>query len=1045
MQAGSTISLSGSNGMSNISPSSISITSANASSGSRTVNFNYSALSSGSRDLTLTAEGTDRNGDNVDDSDYYRQHGTGGSGGSSLVVSAITSSPVSDTTTSVTFRVTWSNVWGTVNISPSIGTASTTSTLADGNGHVDVTVTMGANTGTSSRTIRLTGTASFNSLSDYAEIVQNGSSYPSGSIDVASRTNYHLDGASGSDYFDVTWEGLKVGTTITLSGSSGMSGISPSSISVSSVNGSETVNFNYSALSSGSRNLTLTATGTDRNNDSVSDSDYYTQHGKGGSGGSVLDVVAITSSPVSDTATSVQFTVSGSNIYYETIYISSNIGTVSRSSITPGSTGSFTQTITVTMGANPGPGSRTITLTANTAFNSMSDDDSITQNAPAIVYNPDIWWTKTSGGSSSTAVNSVSDVPAYVSGTYDGRDVEYTIYLNWNSDVYSVDMDTSLINGASASRNNKTVTITVPVNSGSSRSIGSITVSGTSQDGVTYDEETLTITQVGGSSASSLLIEGVSSYIAPVNIAASGGSATYNFSYSNVADIGTTFLSGAVTGATASTSTLKLTVGFIANSSQYARSWGASITGHTVFGTVIEADVLGTQDATAAAYLYIEGESTHSATAVTHILDQEKTFNYDLTVEGIVDGTLGSASTAGHASEHGDIEGAWVGGDQFSISLDGRTLEHIGTGYVTNYIDVTGTSVNDGSTLRATLVLRIELEKVNMKFIFQTNGAPDVLASYELRVDGNTIINGSGQQTITYVAYSEHDLSVKANVTQTTSYDPQSIDVNVVGDHGIIEPNYGSVQLILPGNFGPAESGDYTTRFMGSGTVVVSFTWTQTYVYNLTTTQAGCTVVMCGVTTTTNSVANHTYSMTSVETSMSYTVSKPGYITQTGTINGPNRNVTITLLQESEEMVTIRTVNEDVIIHNRTSQNLDIEQCVVELYCGSTILQTWYNTMGANVNPGSSTRIGMNMPGSTDREVRRNSQLVVKFTIQQYSGNAQTMEFKYPKWEYNSYGTVTQYLSGEYYTGEGAMPACTEAAGAIYVFPHSAFEARFIP
>ena len=111
MMAGSTISLSGSNGMSGISPSSISITTATASSGSRTINFNYSALSSGSRDLTLTAEGTDRNGDPVDGHDYYRQHGTGGSGGSTLVVSATTSSPVSDTTTSVTFRITWSNVW----------------------------------------------------------------------------------------------------------------------------------------------------------------------------------------------------------------------------------------------------------------------------------------------------------------------------------------------------------------------------------------------------------------------------------------------------------------------------------------------------------------------------------------------------------------------------------------------------------------------------------------------------------------------------------------------------------------------------------------------------------------------------------------------------------------------------------------------------------------------------------------------------------------------------------------------------------------------
>lgn len=440
-------------------------------------------------------------------------------------------------------------------------------------------------------------------------------------------------------------------------------------------------------------------------------------------------------------------------------------------------------------------------------------------------------------------------------------------------------------------------------------------------------------------------------------------------------------------------------------------------------------------------YIRIEGESTHSATAVTHILDQEKTFYYDLTVNGIVDGTLGSASTAGHASEHGDIEGAWVSGDQFRISLDGRTLEHIGTGYVTNYIDVTGTSIY-GGTVSATLVLRIELEKVNMKFIFETNGAPEVLASYELRVDGDTIINGSGQQTITYVAYSEHDLSVKANVTQTTSYDPQSIDVNIVGDNGVIEPNHGSVQLVLPGNFGPAESGDYTTRFMGNGTVVVSFNWSPTYVYRLTTTQEGCTVVMCGNTVTTYSTANYTYTMTSVETSISYTVSKEGYYPQSGTIQGPNRNVTVTLREITETYETVRTDSAQAIIRNNGNDELVLDYFSVELKDGDSVLGTWV-WGDVHVPSNSSVTLAMSGHGTGETQVLTNTILDVYMWAKHFNGEATTAQLTYPKWSEWEYGMITATLGGESYEGHGTMPALEPAGESVYVFPHHAFEVTF--
>ena len=438
-------------------------------------------------------------------------------------------------------------------------------------------------------------------------------------------------------------------------------------------------------------------------------------------------------------------------------------------------------------------------------------------------------------------------------------------------------------------------------------------------------------------------------------------------------------------------------------------------------------------------YIHIEDEETHSASAMTHILDQSKTFTFDLDTNGIVGGTLGTASTVNHASEHGEIASAWVTTNDFRVNLDGRTLEHIGTGYVTNYIDVTGTSVY-GGTVRATLILRIELEKANMKFIFETNGAPEVLASYELRVDGNTIINGSGQQTITYVAYSEHDLSVKANVTQTTSYDPQTIDVNIVGDNGIIEPNYGSVQLILPGNFGPAESSDYTTRFMGDGTVVVSFTWSQTYVYRLTTTQEGCTVVMCGNTVTTYSTANYEYTMASVESTMSYTVTKEGYYPQTGTIQGPNRNITVTLVEIVDTYEDVRTDPASVRIINRTNGDVDIESFYLVLYGGTgQILGIWQTNTMVTINGNGSQDVQLQSYNLGTKQVLTNTSPYFELHIKQYNGPAMWATFEYPNWRASSFSTIQMQFSAEGYDGEAELPPLERAQGSTYVFPHSNF------
>jgi hypothetical protein len=340
------------------------------------------------------------------------------------------------------------------------------------------------------------------------------------------------------------------------------------------------------------------------------------------------------------------------------------------------------------------------------------------------------------------------------------------------------------------------------------------------------------------------------------------------------------------------------------------------------------------------------------------------------------------------------------------VNLDGRTLEHIGTGYATNYIDVSGTSVY-GGTVRATLVFRIELEKCELKFNFDTGGAPtSVMATYELMVDDTTIIRNQGTQTITYVSYSQHDISVKAVVTTTSSYDQQTVDVNIVADGSIIDPNYGQKELILPGNYGQFVSEDFTTRFMGSGTVVVSFTWTPTYVYNLTTTQAGCTVVMCGVTITTNSVANHTYSMSSVESSMSYSVTKDGYYPESGDIIGPNRNVIVTLREITETYETVRTDSAQAIIRNNGNDELVLNYFTVELKDGDSVLGTWVWS-DVHVPSNSSVTLAMSGYGTGETQVLTNTILDVYMWANHFNGEATTAQLTYPKWSEWEYGMIT--------------------------------------
>ena len=140
----------------------------------------------------------------------------------------------------------------------------------------------------------------------------------------------HVDGASGEVQYSVGWTGLKTGTTINLAGTTGMSNITPSSITVNRVSSTfpQTVTVNRSALSSGSRNLTLTASGTAANGTTQTGSATYVQHGVGGTGGSDLVVSAITTSPVAASTTSVTFSVAYSNVWGDSTHTPS-FGTAS--------------------------------------------------------------------------------------------------------------------------------------------------------------------------------------------------------------------------------------------------------------------------------------------------------------------------------------------------------------------------------------------------------------------------------------------------------------------------------------------------------------------------------------------------------------------------------------------------------------------------------------------------------------------------------------------------------------------------------------------
>ena len=245
----------------------------------------------------------------------------------------------------------------------------------------------------------------------------------------------------------------------------------------------------------------------------------------------------------------------------------------------------------------------------------------------------------------------------------------------------------------------------------------------------------------------------------------------------------------------------------------------------TVTGTYLE--LSGTANVTIGRVptLLINDMTEYEASATTHILSQGNSYEYTITALDV--DTIGTAVTSGHETQRSGIEATILGqGQRLRVTLDGTKLADLGLDTYTYYVDVTGTSIY-GVAMRATLKLTIELDTVDMKLMLKVDGAPN--ATYTLYVDDEGVVTGNNEITKPYVAYSEHTLKVVGNVTTASQYDPQIVNINVLGNDGVINPNNFSMSLELPGSSGWYESTTANTRFMGDGTINVSFGYVQNY------------------------------------------------------------------------------------------------------------------------------------------------------------------------------------------------------------------------
>lgn len=1077
-----------------------------------------------------------------------------------------------------TLNLDWANIKGNPGITITANSGNVTITPSSfvnmNNGDQDVQVSFPANTGSTPITYTITATgqaiAGSGTITKTVDITIP--AMPAASLSITP-TNGSVASTATTATFTVTWTNLKPNSNISFSKSSTITGSTPDTgISITSANagsGSQSVTIRFSQNSgSSSRNLTLTGTAQNLNSSAITATGKYVQSEASTS----YQNIKFNTSVGSGSVTSLSLDASETSSYHYAVeekYINGTFdsyyndtssasyvlysGTSANNCNT--SVGSFSYSsgqmysdAYLTISGNGTGTSAKFNFVSDSTYTSAryyrltatDDGDTaemkITIAAYVPTYNPNIWWTKTNGGAESTAVSSVTDVPAYVSGTYDGRNVTYTIYVNYNSDVTGYTMNTSsLTGGATASKSGKTVTITAPVNSlTSTRSLGTISVTGTAPDGTT-DTEILAITQVGGVSPSLVWTSNGQTGLTINDADTDKYDYTCAFTPSYVGDIA---VSGTPDGSIntwqiLSGNRLFISGGTAQSSTQYTWST-ARVSGSTVYGDVVYIELNVRQDplpvvgcemvfnivdvngdpVTVPSFTYrynvtngdtrtnvssvtindstegastgwgagitlwytavtpsdlfitatgsvitedgrtvtvvlqnnspwikIEGDTTHTASGETHIANQSQGFYFDITSLGIQSGTFGTGSTVGHTSEHSHIDTATASSSELAIFFDGRDLTSLGLGSATDYIDVTGTSIYGSTTVRATLVFTISLQKATITWTFSNAGIPSVPSntSYELVVGGTSVTYpGGGATPVTYVAGSAYTVCVRANVQQTQQFDPQTVLINFLGDYNKISPT--SFQLSL----GLSNYGIYTSTTQNivtqlSGSVSVSFNWQQTYVYSLTTTQAGCTVVMCGVTVTTNSIANHTYSMSSVDTSMNYEVSKSGYYTESGTITGPTREITVTLNEVVSTYETISMTNQTMWFRNATSSNITISLTIYLVRDSDDYtIGTWTQTGASTLAPGATTTVTPYFPSASSATALTNTSLSVQYGLTIASGSVSKATFQCA-WN-GTFPSVTGYVSGSGIHATCSLGTLSPHQSAPWPFPEGGFE-----
>lgn len=206
-----------------------------------------------------------------------------------------------------------------------------------------------------------------------------------------------------------------------------------------------------------------------------------------------------------------------------------------------------------------------------------------------------------------------------------------------------------------------------------------------------------------------------------------------------------------------------------------------------------------------------------------------------------------------------------------------------------------------------------------------------------------------------------------------------------------------------------------------------------TYTYNVTTTQSGCKVVVGGLTLTESSSTNGTYTTSSVETSLSYTVSKYGYVTKTGTITGPNRSITVTLDQIVNETLTC---NGDIQlrIQNNTQNQLEISTFDIVLNENGSEIASWTWQVTTSVDIGNHSDISPSMTsGMGPHTVAIGTTLTVTIRAQMTNGSATELEFKYPSFD-GTFQTITSQRTGDF-SGSKNLPTITYSGGSGYSFP----------